>query len=70
MRLGSIKLKEYIKDSKKKGKTIDLVAKTIGCSRSYLSELASGKKEKPSIDMAHRICTITKIKISDWSKDA
>jgi len=69
VKVGAVKLKKYILESKEKNKTIDSIAKSIGCSRSYLLELASGKKNAPSIDMANRIQTMTRIKISDWSKD-
>lgn len=70
MKLGTIKLKTFIDKSKLEKNTLLKLAKSIGCSASYLLELANGRKDNPSIDMANRIQTITKIKISDWSKDA
>ena len=70
MKLGTIKLKKFIDDAKLEKNTLLKLARSIGCSSSYLLELANGRKDNPSIDMANRIQTITKIKISDWSKDA
>ncbi len=68
MKLGTIKLKKFIEDAKLGKNTLLSIAKSIGCSPSYLLELANGKKDTPSIDMANRIQTITKVKVSDWSK--
>lgn len=70
MKLGTMKLKKFIDDAKLEKNTLLKLSKAIGCSASYLLELANGRKNNPSIDLANRIQTITKIKISDWSKEA
>ena len=67
MSIGSVKLKEYINKMKKKKKTQNDLAVLLECSRSYLSELANGKKI-PSIEFATRIEKVAKVKVTDWSK--
>lgn len=69
MKSGAIKLKDYIKAKKLEKVTQIDIAKSIGCSRSYLVQLITDKKT-PSIDMAIRIETITGIKFKEWGVEA
>lgn len=68
MTIGRIRLQEYVKKAKTRKLNQNDIAKMIGCSHSYLSELLSGKKTAPSIQLAGRIEVITKVKIADWNK--
>ena len=69
MKIGAIKLKDYIKKVKLKKITQTDIAKSIGCSRSYLIQLTKGDRT-PSIDMAMRIETQTDIKFKEWGVEA
>lgn len=68
MTLGRVRLQEYVRKVRIKKIMQSDVAKSIGCSRSYLSELLNGVKMAPSIELAGRIEKITKVKIGDWNK--
>jgi transcriptional regulator with XRE-family HTH domain len=71
MLLARKKLIEYInkQKSKKNGWTQTFLAEQVGCSKSYISDLLNGKKERPSIRLAKQLEVVTKVvKIQDWSK--
>lgn len=66
MSIATDKLKQYMLKQKAKGVTQGDIAKSIGCSRSYLSEIVNGVKI-PSIRIAARINKIVRsIKLDDW----
>lgn len=69
--LARIKLIEYIEKKKSNNdgwKQGDL-AKAVGYSPSYLSELVSGRRVRPSLTFANKLEEVTKVvKASDWSK--
>lgn len=68
MKLGTYNLQKYVKKQKEKKVSQLDIAKSIGCSYSYLNELVRGIKT-PSVDMAIRIETATGIRFKDWGKE-
>lgn len=69
MNLAVKKLEEYLKET---GQTRFAFSKVVGCSKSYIYELMSGRKNAPSIRIASVIQNATdgKVEIADWSEQA
>ncbi len=68
MKLATKILREFVERT---GITKTQLAKDAECSRSYLSEILSGKKDKLSIALATRLeaATNREVKVSYWSEE-
>jgi len=73
MTLGRVRLNLYIENNKgSKGFSQKKIALMSGCNQAYLSNLKTGKRPMPTLQIATglEIATNRFVKITDWSKDA